>query len=282
MPENKYNNTERVEMETSGMVSIIMLSHNKAQYVEESVRSVMEQTYQNWELLFVDDNSKDKTITMMMDLKDEARIRREDYSVIDRIKVSQTVYDRGVSVNRNGAIKEARGRWIAFLDVGDVWAPDKLEKQIKFMEENGYTFSYHKYGQMNNKSSNRGVVIGGQEHVTYQDMLKCCWPGYLTVLYDATKVGKFRLHNTKENNDYSLWLAISERNDCHLLDENLATMRTPYGYFSRHLRTDKIKWRYEVYRVEENLGPITSFFYTIRNGWYGLVKWMKYVKKDYK
>ena len=134
-----------------GLVSIIMLSHNQAQYVEESVRSVMAQTYQNWELLFMDDNSKDKTITLMMDLKDEAKIRREDYSIIDRIKVSQTVSDRGESVNRNKSLKEARGRWIAFLDVGDVWAPDKLKKQIRFMEENGYAFSYHKYGLMNNQ-----------------------------------------------------------------------------------------------------------------------------------
>ena len=92
--------------EMSGdLVSIIMLSHNQAQYVEESVRSVMAQTYKNWELLFVDDNSKDKTITLMMDLKDEARIRKEDYSFIDRIKVSQTVTDRGVSVNRNSSLK---------------------------------------------------------------------------------------------------------------------------------------------------------------------------------
>ena len=132
-------------MEANGLVSIIMLSKNKAQYVEESVRSVMAQTYKNWELLFVDDNSKDKTITMMMDLKNEAKIRREDYSFIERIKVAQTVTNRGESVNRNKALREARGRWIAFLDVGDVWAPDKLEKQIRFMEENGYAFSYHKY-----------------------------------------------------------------------------------------------------------------------------------------
>ena len=261
------------------LVSIIMLSHNSAQYVEESVRSVMAQTYQNWELLFVDDNSKDKTITKMMGLKDEGKIRKEDYSFIDRIKVSQTVLERGESVNRNKALKGARGRWIAFLDVGDVWAPDKLEKQIRFMEENGYAFSYHKYGLMNSKSQNRGVVIGGKEHVTYQDMLKCCWPAYLTVMFDAEKVGRFRLYTTRQNNDYALWLAISERNDCHLLDENLATMRTPYGIFSRWLRTDKIKWRYEVYRVEEDLDPVTSFFYTIRNGWYGILKWAKYVRR---
>ena len=271
--------TENEKMMDYGMVSIVMLSKDQAQYVEESVRSVMAQTYKNWELLFVDDNSKDDTVTKMMNLKDEGRIRREDYTVIDRIKVSQTVSDKGVAVNRNSSLKEARGRWIAFLDVGDVWAPDKLEKQIKFMEENGYTFTYHKYGLMNNQSSYRGVVIGGKEHVTYRDMLRCCWPGYLTVMYDAEKVGKFRLHKTKENNDYSLWLAISEKNDCHLLNENLATMRTPYGIFSRWLRTDRIKWRYEVYRVEEDLGPIKSFFYTIRNGWYGIVKWAKYVKK---
>jgi Glycosyltransferases involved in cell wall biogenesis len=256
-----------------------MLSHNQAQYVEESVRSVMAQTYQNWELLFVDDNSKDDTITLMMDLKEEAKIRREDYTYIDRIKVSQTVSDRGESVNRNKALKEARGRWIAFLDVGDVWAPDKLEKQVRFMEENGYTFTFTQYALMNNKSQDRGVLISGKDHVTNKDMLRCCWPAYLTVMYDAEKVGQFRLHNTKGNNDYALWLAISERNDCHLLPENLATMRTPYGLLSRFLRTDKVKWRYEVYRTEEDLGPITSFFYTIRNGWYGIMKWMKYVNR---
>ena len=261
------------------LVSIIMLSHNKAQYVEESVRSVMAQTYQNWELLFVDDKSKDNTITLMMDLKEEASIRRENYTYNDRIKVSQTVSDRGESANRNKALKEARGRWIAFLNVGDVWAPNKLTEQVRFMEENGYAFSYTEYGLMNNKSQGRGVLISGKELVTKNDMLKCCWPGYLTVMYDAKKVGKFRLHDTKENNDYALWLSISEKNDCHLLKKNLATMRTPYGVFCRFLRIDKLKWRYEVYRTEEDLGPITSFMYTIRNGWFGIVKWMKYVRK---
>lgn len=262
-----------------GMVSIVMLSHNRAQYVEESVRSVMNQTYQNWELLFVDDNSKDNTITMMMDLKDEAKIRQDDYSVIDRIKVSQTVTDRGESVNRSSSLKEARGRWIAFLDVGDVWAPDKLEKQIRFMEENGYAFSYTEYGLMNSKSQNRGYVISGKEHVNHLDMLKCCWPGYLTVMYDASKVGLVRLQNVKENSDYAIWLNITDKHECHLLKENQATMRTPYGVFSRWLRTDKVKWRYECYRTEEDLGPVTSFLYTIRNGWYGIVKWLYYVKR---
>lgn len=113
------------------LVTIIMLSHNQSQYVEESVRSVLAQTYTNWELMFLDDNSKDDTISKMMALKEEARIKKENGARFDRIMVSQTVWERGMSVNRNRAMKEARGRWIAFLDVGDVWAPDKLEKQIR-------------------------------------------------------------------------------------------------------------------------------------------------------
>ena len=145
------------------LVSIIMLSHNNGQYVEESVRSVLAQTYMNWELIVVDDNSQDGTIAKMMELRDEE----------SRIKISQAVYDRGASVNRNAALKDARGRWIAFLDVGDVWHPKKLERQIAFMEENGYAFSYTSYGLMNDKSESRGVVIGGKEHVTHEDMMRC-------------------------------------------------------------------------------------------------------------
>ena len=110
------------------LVSIIMLSHDHEELVEESVRSVLAQTYTNWELLFVDDNSRDNTLTKMMELMDEARIKNEHGTRIERIKVSRTVSEKGVSANRNSSLNEARGRWIAFLDVGDVWTPDKLEK----------------------------------------------------------------------------------------------------------------------------------------------------------
>ena len=265
-------------MEASGMVSIIMLSKNKAQYVEESVRSVMAQTYQNWELLFLDDNSKDDTITKMMDLKEEAKVRREDVTVNDRIKVSKTVSDRGGVVNRNSSLKEARGRWIAFLNVGDVWAPDKLEKQIRFMEENGYAFSYHQYRLMNSESKDRGFLISGKTHVTHRDMVKCCWPGYLTVMYDAAKIGKVK-ERSSWTNDYALWLCISDKTDLYLLPESLATMRTKWNKLGNILLTNNTKWRYDAYRMEEDLGRITSFFYTIRNGWYGIVKWLNYVKR---
>lgn len=153
------------------LVSIIMLSRNDVAHVEESVRSILAQTYTNWELLFVDDNSNDGTITKMMELTGKD----------PRFNITQSVYDKGSSYLRNKALKEAHGRWIAFLDAGDTWTPDKLEKQIRFMEENGYAFSYTKYGIMDLESQDRGVVVGGKAHVNYKEMRKCCWPCYLTL-----------------------------------------------------------------------------------------------------
>ena len=251
------------------LVSIIMLSRNRAEFVAESVRSVLAQTFTNWELLFVDDNSTDDTIHQMMELKGKDK----------RISVLTSVYDKGTAYLRNSALKEARGRWMAFLDVGDVWAPDKLERQICFMEEHGYAFSYTKYGLMNLQSQDRGVVIGGKAHVDYRDMRKCCWPAYLTVMYDAEKIGRMFTRSQGANNDYALWLNVCERADCHLLDECLATMRTPWGLLGKLLLTQKFKWRYDSFRVEEDLGPVKALLYTIRNGAYGLVKWMKYVER---
>lgn len=254
---------------SNDLVSIIMLSHERGKYVKETVESVLAQTYQNWELLFVDDNSQDDTIRRMLELKGRDK----------RINITKSVFDKGTSYLRNTALKLAKGRWIAFLDVGDVWAPDKLERQIRFMEDNGYAFSYTKYGIMNNQSQDRGVVVGGRAHINYKEMQKCCWPAYLTVMYDASKVGTMQVRNRGKNNDYALWLNVCERTDCHLLEENLATLRTPWGLLGRLFATDKFKWRYDCFRVEEDLGIVKATLYTIRNGFYGLVKWFKYVDK---
>lgn len=250
------------------MVSIIMLSKDNGRYVEETVRSVLAQTYQNWEIIFMDDYSKDDTVTKMM-----------DYISDRRIHVSQNVQTRGFGVSVNSALRDAKGRWIAFLNVGDVWEPHKLERQIAFMEENHYAFSYTKFELMNNKSEARGIVIGGKEHITYKDMQKCCWPGYLTVMYDASVVGKMYVRNQKDHNDYALWLNVCEIVDCHLLDECLAKNRTKWNWLGKLLLTNKLNWRYNCFRIEEDLGPIKASLYTIRNGFYGFVKWFKYVKR---
>ena len=184
------------------LVSIIMLSRGDCTHVVETVRSVLAQSYQNWELLFVAE-SNDETLALFPELREEDIKKQieagKDLSAgsyrSSRIRASYISDLDAITPRRNFALKEAKGRWIAFLDAGDIWEPQKLEKQIGFMEEHGYAFSYTQYGIIDKDSRDRGFVIGGKDRVTYQDMMKCCWPAYLTVMYDAEKVGRLQLRN---------------------------------------------------------------------------------------
>ena len=269
-----------------GLVSIIMLSHGDSTHIVETVKSILAQTYQNWELLFVAKTDNDESLKPFSSLREEdIKIQRRAGKELEtsysnsRIKVSFIVGENNDTPRRNSALANAQGRWIAFLDAGDIWEPTKLEKQIGFMEEHGYAFSYTQYGIIDRDSHDRGYVIGGKDRVTYQDMMKCCWPAYMTVMYDAEKVGRLQLRNLEGNNDYALWLMASEEADCYLLKENLAKLRTKWGMFGKFLLTNNIKWRYEVYRVEYRMNPVVSCLCTIRNMWYGVVKWGKYVNR---
>ena len=245
------------------LVSIIMLSKDNGRYVEETVRSVLAQTYQNWEIVFMDDSSKDDTISRMMDLMNEGKVKKDDGSYESRIKVSQNVVTKGFGASLNSALRDARGRWIAFLNVGDVWEPNKLERQIAFMEENHYAFTYTKFELMNDKSQTPDT-----------DKISV-----FVFLRKRSDFGKMRVRNQKGHNDYALWLNVCEKVDCHLLDECLAKNRTKWGRLGKLLLTNKLDWRYDCFRIEEDLGPFKASLYTIRNGFYGFVKWFKYVKR---
>ena len=279
-----------------------MLSKDNGKYVEETVRSVFAQTYQNWELIFMDDGSKDDTISQMMDLMAEDRQRmlslskhRDPSSTstssatvsgtalpVNRIHVSQNVESRGSASSMNSALRDARGKYIAFLNVGDLWEPTKLEKQIAFMEEHGYAFTYTKYKYIDKNSKDRGDMMGGLSVVTHKDLIRCCWMGYLTVMYDAEKLGSFRVRNIEKHNDYALWMDVSEKADCYLLPECLASLRVEHALYSPLPMFDKVRWRYEVFHTVEDLNPFVSVWLTIRNMIGGFMKKVKYVSYESK
>lgn len=120
-------------MEDYGLVSIVMPSYNTGQYISDSIRSVQAQTYDNWELIIVDDCSTDNSIDVIQSFHEH------------RIKLLHNEKNSGAAISRNYALREAKGKWIAFLDSDDTWHPDKLEKQIKFMKENDYAFTFTDY-----------------------------------------------------------------------------------------------------------------------------------------
>ena len=201
----------------SGLVSIIMPSYNTGKYIAESIASVMAQTYTDWELIIVDDASTDNTDDIVAT------------AIHSRIRYLKNEKNSGAAVCRNRALREARGKWIAFLDSDDLWASDKLEKQIAFMEKNGYAFSYTRYGEMDEKGQKTGVVVGGPAHISKAGMFNYCWPGCLTVMYNRETVGDIQIADVRKNNDYAMWLKVVRKADCHLLAENLATYRKRSG-----------------------------------------------------
>ena len=152
------------------MVSIIMPSYNTASYIKESIQSVLNQTYTNWELIIVDDCSTDETEEVLATITDS------------RIKYFKNKENSGAAISRNKALREARGQWIAFLDSDDLWLPNKLEKQINFMKNNGYKFSYTNYEEIDMASNKTGVRITGPKKITKMGMYNYCWPGCLTVM----------------------------------------------------------------------------------------------------
>lgn len=251
-------------------VSVIMLAQDCGQYLEASVKSVMAQTYQNWELIFVDDASKDNSLQRIMQL------RGTDH----RFKISQCVFSRGETVNRNSALRDAHGKWIAFLNAGDIWEPTKLEKQVKFMEENDYAFTYTKFNNIDAQGKDVGVLMSGPERITKDDMRKCCWMGYLTVMYDAEKIGRLQVPEMLYANDYPLWLLVSKKADCHLFPECLASQMSEKGLWNRLKKSEKWLWRYESYRKVERMSPFSVIYMAVRNLVYTAYKWHKYAKKS--
>jgi glycosyltransferase involved in cell wall biosynthesis len=256
-------------MKNQDLVTIIMISHNNGTTVEKSLKSILTQTYENWELLFVDDASQDDTINKAL------TFRGKD----DRIIVSHTVYENGPAFQLNSALRDAKGRWIAFIRCGDIWCQDKLEKQVRFMEKNDYSFSYTKFQMQSESGVNHGTIIGGKRIVNYSDMLKCCWLCFPTVMYDASKVGCMQVKNLLECNDYALWIKVAKNYDCYLLNECLTTQLTNRHLFSPFPINFKIRWRYEVYHTEMGMNPITSALMTVRCLWNGIVKKIKYSEK---
>ena len=166
-------------------VSIITPSYNTARFIEETINSVLNQTYTDWELIIVDDCSKDNT--------DEVVAKYTD----DRIIYIKNEKNSGAAVSRNRALREATGRWIAFLDSDDLWEKDKLQKQIDFMEKNGYAFSYTAYRKINEDSEPIGGAIRGPKKVGKFALHNYCWMGCLTVMYDSEKIGLIQIEDIK-------------------------------------------------------------------------------------
>ena len=251
-----------------GLVSIIMPNYNGEKYLNETIESVLSQTYPNWELLFVDDCSTDSSLEIV-----------ESYNDI-RIKVFQNEVNSGAAVSRNWALREATGKWIAFLDSDDVWYPNKLERQLAFMVDNGYCFSYTAYERMDEDSNSLNMRITGPKKINKRKMFRYDYIGCLTVMYDAEKIGVVQVEpSLKCRNDYAIWLKVCRLADCYYLDEVMARYRIREKSLSRIGLKRLIKNQYRLYRYGEKMGVLRSGYHVGLNIFFGFWKKVIFTKR---
>ena len=254
------------------LVSVVMPSYNCEKFIAESIESVQAQTYTNWELLIVDDCSTDKSM----------KIAQEYASKDERIKVFQNPKNSGAAISRNYALREAKGKWIAFLDSDDLWLPLKLEKQIKFMRDNDYHFSFTSYTQVDDDGNDLRIRITGPKSVGKIKMHMFNFMGSLSVMYDAGITGLIQIANLKKRNDYGIWLKVSKYAKAHCLDEDLAIYRVR-GANSLSARnkgmSQWMKYHYLLFREGQEYNPLISAFFTVCNVFFYEVKKTLYRKK---
>ena len=249
------------------LVSIIMPSYNTAKYIAESIRSVLVQTYEKWELLIVDDCSTDNTDEIV-----------KPFLADERIRYFKNEINSGAAISRNKALREAKGKWIAFLDSDDLWLPEKLERQISFMTANDYKFSYTDYEKIDEESESLHVLVGGPNNVTKKVMYRYCYIGCLTVMYDSEFMGTIQIKDIKKNNDYAMWLQLCKKANCYLLPENLAKYRIRKKSISHDKLSKKLKSHYDLFHYCDEKPAIVAFWFACWNMFWGVLKKKKYEK----
>ncbi len=244
-----------------GLVSIITPMYNAGSTIERTILSVLSQTYEEFEMIIVDDKSDDEGPTIAMEYG------RKDKRII-YIKSTEGL---GVSGARNKAIDMSKGQYIAFLDSDDTWESDKLEVQLKLMKEKNAAFVFSGCDCVDSEDrfiKERKVP----KKVDYKELLKGNVIPCLTVILDRRKIEDIKMERI-HHEDYALWLSILKKGfTAYAVQRPLAHYRIGQTSVS----SNKIKaagWTFNIYRKHEKLGFIKSVYYFVNYMYRAFVKW---------
>lgn len=224
-------------------VSVITPLYNAARYVAECIQSVREQTFSDWEHIIVEDGSQDGSW--------EAACAAAQGS--DRVRLLRQAANSGPAAARNAALAAARGRYFAFLDADDLWLPEKLERQLRFMQAHDLAISYTRYRRVSPDGS-LGPVIRVPLRLTYKEMLIYTGvAGGLTIMLDRTKVGDVRMPEVKSE-DLALWLSILRRG---FVARGLSDDLGRYRLHGASVSSNKLKTVASVWNIYRNLEQLS-------------------------
>lgn len=244
-------NIENKHEYVDDLVSIITPAYNAAECIAETIASVFAQTYPKWEMLIVNDCSKDNTAEIV-----------KSYAAEDnRIKLINLKQNSGAALARNMAIQNAKGRYIAFLDSDDLWKKEKLQKQLEFMQQNDYSFTFTAYEHFKDVKKKTQNIIEAPKSLNYKQALKSNQIGCLTVMLDRKQILNIEFSKQKHE-DYILWLNILKQAiTAYGLNERLALYRTGN---SKSISSNKLQsalWTWNVYRDSQKFSIIKSAYY---------------------
>lgn len=232
-------------------IDIIMPVYNCEKYVRDAINSVKEQTIKNWRLIIIEDCSEDKSLEKIQDVIKDIK---------QKVLLIKNKEHIGVANTRNLGIKESNNRYIAFLDADDMWQKDKLEKQIKFMEENNYCFTYTKFTYLKGKRKNKVKIF--PKTLNYVQALKNTFILTSTVIIDTNKVNKKYIYmpNVESEDTATWWNILKNGYTAYGLKDNLTIYRVHKNGISFN-KFKNIKKTWNLYRKQEELGIIKSSYY---------------------
>jgi teichuronic acid biosynthesis glycosyltransferase TuaG len=229
------------------MISVITAAYNCAAYIEQTIKSVQNQTLPDWEMIIIDDNSTDNTL----------QIIKEKASADARIKYLINDTNLGPAKTRNKGIELARGRYLAFLDGDDLWEENFIEVSLDFMIINGYPFVFSSYKRVDELLQPLYTDFIVPAKVNYHSLLKTCPISCLTAVIDIESTGKFYMPDIPKRQDYGLWLSILKKIDhAHGIKQPLAVYRIRKNSVSRN----KYKAMFYVWKVYRDVEHINIFY----------------------
>ena len=239
------------------MVSIVVPVYNAANYIEKTIEMVCRQTYKDWELILVDDASRDESAQVIENyIKNQGK----------RIRLIRKKVNQGAAEARNTGIDASSGRFIAFLDADDVWDPEKLEKQVAYMERTGAAFCFHAYEFGDENANPTGKIVHVPEKLKYKQALSRTIIFTTTVMFDTEKIDMEIIHmpNVPSEDTATWWRILKSGYEAYGLDENLAIYRRPARSLSSN-KLEAIRRIWFLYRNIAGLSVAKSLFYF--GGW---------------
>jgi teichuronic acid biosynthesis glycosyltransferase TuaG len=236
------------------LVSIIVPVYNASRFIEETIQTVLDQTYTNWELILVDDCSTDGSIKLIKPyLKDK------------RISLLKNKVNSGAAISRNKGIDAAKGRYIAFLDADDLWHPEKLNKQVAFMQEKDSAFSFtgYEFADENGKPNGKKVYV--PKTITYKQALKNTTIFTSTVIFDTNRLRIVDIYmpNIRRGQDTATWWKVLKITD---YSHGLIDILTFYRRSKQTISSNKLvaaRRTWHLYRKVENINIIPSVYYFV-------------------